>query len=252
MKSVLSFCLATSLFLLVGCTSDSSDPAGQGRVMMYMTDSPGSFEAVNIVVARVEVHMSGSGWVTINDSLRTYDLLTLRNGAITVIGDAMVNAGHYTQIRLVLGAGSTVVVNGQTFSLNVPSNEIYLVHQFRIEAGTTYELLLDFDAARSVVYAGGSYQLQPTIRVNAVALTGSIAGVVQPPQAAAMVTVISEGDTAITYAEASGMFRLMCLPPASYVVRIQATQGPFRDTTITGAEVSAQQTTDLGVILLRP
>lgn len=237
--------------VLIGCSNGPADPQGQGRLTMYMTDSPASYDAVNVVVESVEVHTSGGGWVTINDSVRTFDLLTLRNGAMTVVGDAMLDAGHYTQIRLVLGAGCNVVVNGQQFSLTVPSNEIKLIHQFEIEAGTRYELLLDFDAARSIVFAGGTYILKPTVRVNPVALTGSISGSVQPASAMALVTAASNADTASSYAEVSGMFKLMGLPPGTYSVTVQATQGAYRDTTVTGIAVVAGQTTNIGTITLQ-
>lgn len=235
---------------VIGCNEDPLN--GTGRLVMYLTDGPTSFESVNVVIARVDVHMSGGGWVTVNDSTRTFDLLTLRNGAVSVLGDAGLTAGHYTQIRLILGAGSTVTVDGQTFELSVPSNEIKLIHQFRIEAGTQYELLLDFDAARSVVYSNGTYHLKPTIRVRAVAQTGTITGEVLALQTTALITASATGDTAATYSALNGSFTIMGLMPGEYTLRIQGTDNSNFETTVYGVQVRAGQTTNVGVIVVTP
>jgi len=247
---VLSFLSVLVSSMFFGCSTEATGPAGQGRMTMYMTDSPASYDAVMIAVTKVEVHTSGGGWVTVSDSARTFDLLDLRNGAMTVVGDAMLEAGHYTEIRLTLGGGCMVVVNGQSFSLTVPSNEIKLIHQFTIEAGTQYELLLDFDAARSIVFANGSHHLKPTIRVCPVALTGSISGTVQPLEAMALITATSISDTATTYADATGMFKLLGLTPGTYSVTIQATHGAHADVTVDSVQVIAGQDTNIGIIVM--
>ena len=61
-------------------------------------------------------------------------------------------AGHCTQIRLKLGAGSNVVVDGVTYPLTVPSglqSGYKLVGEFDVPASGLVELALDLDAARS-------------------------------------------------------------------------------------------------------
>lgn len=252
MKSILHSLTIFFLFLRYGCSSDPAGPVSQGRLTMYLTDAPAQYDAVNIVVSLVDVHSAGGGWYTVNDSTRTFDLLHLRNGATAVLGDALLNPGHYTQIRLVLGQGSTVVVNGQTYNLDIPSTAIKLYHEFRIEPGTQYELLLDFDASRSIVNEAGMYRLKPTIRVEALSQTGSIAGVVLPAQAAALVTALSASAAATTYADTTGAFTLMGLAPDFYAVNIMETQGSYRDTLLTGIQVTAGQTTNLGTITLQP
>ena len=109
---------------------------------MTIVDSPADFEHVNIAVARVEVHKAGSdstsGWAVVNNNAATYDLLTLRNGASAILGDNSLAAGHYTQIRLILGSGCTVVSNGTSFNMNVGSgmqSGIKLNHEFDIVDG---------------------------------------------------------------------------------------------------------------------
>jgi len=62
-----------------------------------------------------------------------------------------------------------------------------LLADFTVNAGSTYELILDFDAQRSVVTTGPAnnptgYLLNPTIRVEEKALTGSISGMLTNPE----------------------------------------------------------------------
>ena len=68
------------LLLYTGCNDDSTSPTNdnQGQLKISMVDSPAQYDAVNIVVTRVEVHMADSsegGWIIVNSVPHTYDLL---------------------------------------------------------------------------------------------------------------------------------------------------------------------------------
>jgi hypothetical protein len=138
--------LAVALIMVffAGCSdnsTNSTDPVTQGKGLLkiYLVDSPASFDSVIIYVKQVEVHKSGSdstsGWYVINDSLRSFDLLQLVNGASAVLGDSVLTPGNYTQIRLILADGSYVIDNGIKHDLIVPSGTqtgIKLNHAFTI------------------------------------------------------------------------------------------------------------------------
>ena len=235
----------------LGC-KDNNEP-GTGQLKMYLIDAPASYDSVVIAVKEVSVHSESQGWIVVNNTTRTFDLLQLTNGVRSVMGEATLEAGTYTQIRLLLDAGSYLVINGVRHALTVSSGfetGIKLVHQFRIEANFLYELYLDFDANRSIILTGnGEYKMKPTIRVAAVNTTGTISGIVLPPTHLAVITAISGADTATTFASAlTGSFKLMALPPASYEVRIQSTAS-VRDTTLTGINVAAGSDTFVGTLL---
>src|SRR5439155_15504331 len=129
--------MSVAVGFLAGCSNGPSAP-GYGTMTVRMTDAPGDFEHVNLVVTQVVAHLAdgsdsdsaeensdstgaGSGWIVLNNTGTTYDLVALRNGVFAVIGTASVPAGHYTQLRLKLGAGSNVVLGGTTYPLTVPS-----------------------------------------------------------------------------------------------------------------------------------
>ena len=225
--------IASSVFI-ISCSDSTSPETGQGQLKMTMVDAPAGYDEVNIVVTRVEVHKadadSASGWFVINNNAAAYDLLTLRNGASVILGENSLDAGHYTQIRLIIGTGSNVVINGITYPLVISSGEqsgLKLNHQFEIQSDLLYELLLDFDAERSIVMTGsGVYKLKPVIRLIPAVISGTISGKINPLSAAGYVYAISGSDTAGTIAEPiTGSFIIMALPQQTY--RIKSSQQMF-------------------------
>lgn len=258
--SVLSIIIG--FFILVSCSDQSTnvEPVDQnGRLKMYIVDSPSALDSVIICVTRVEVHKSGSdstsGWFVINDSTRYFDLLLLTNGASAVLGDTSLSPGQYTQIRLFIGEGSYVIDQGIKHDLEVPSGSqsgLKLIHQFTIESGKLYELLLDFNVDKSIVITGnGRYKLKPTIRVMPIVISGSISGQVLPLDAQPTIWIFYGTDTVTTYTDLQGFFKLMALPAGLYDVNIiPADTLIYRDTTITDIQVIANQDTDIGTITL--
>ena len=70
--------------LPAGC-SDSTDPAGDGRLVVNLIDAPAAYDSVIVAVERVEVHRDGedsnSGWLVVHDTPASFDLLQLVDGA---------------------------------------------------------------------------------------------------------------------------------------------------------------------------
>jgi hypothetical protein len=150
-----------------------------------MVDGPtDAFQAIHVEVLRVEISADGSGWVTLGAPNRVIDLLQLRGGvAETLAAGATLAAGHYGQMRLILGSHNTVTLNdGSVENLTVPSglqSGIKLTVSFDVAAGTTKDVFIDFDAANSIHMNGtgnGRYILRPTVRAFDLAVTGSISG----------------------------------------------------------------------------
>jgi len=171
---------------LLGCSGPDSVQLGTVRIRMI--DAPAAIDAVKIVVTEVSVHPAegltpptspgaegslptgAESWEVVNDKPRTYDLLTLRGGASATIAEGLVPVGNYTQIRLKIGAGSSVVVDGVTYPLSVPSGAqsgLKLIHSFMVTPDAAANLTVDFDAGKSVLQTGdGTWQLRPTITVT--------------------------------------------------------------------------------------
>ena len=184
--SLLRGCLGmAALLALAACGGTSGASGGTGTMNVRMVDAPISgYQSVFINIQRVDIN-GPSGWVTLSTPNQTYDLLSLTNGlSATLANGATLPAGHYGQMRLVLGSGNTVVLSdGSSHPLTTPSamhSGLKLIVSFDVQAGTTDDVFIDFDAAHSiqVVHAGASsqYILRPTIRAFAQVATGSVSG----------------------------------------------------------------------------
>jgi hypothetical protein len=249
-----------------GCTSsNSTDPQSNptGIMQVLMTDDPAAYDQVNIVVDSVRVHVNNadttSGWYTLNNSSTSYNLLNLVNGVNAMIGNAKLPAGHYTQLRLYIGSGSNVVVNGQTKSLNVPSGSqsgLKLNVDATIHSDVVYVLLLDFDAGRSIVVSGPpanpAYSLKPVIRVVTTATTGTLAGTVTPAASQPSLWAYGATDTLSTGVDPAGVYKFIGVLPGTYsLFAMPKDPSTYRDTTITNINVNAGGTTTLNMTLSR-
>lgn len=255
--------LALAIAGTYGCSDKNNNPTGtaQGTLRMSITDAPAAFDAVRLVVNEVAVHRAGSdttgGWEVVRTDSATFDLIQLRNGTMAPLVTSTLAAGNFDMVRLKLGAGSTVVSNGVSYPLTVPSgmqSGFKIKGNFPVTAGNTTDLVLDFDADRSIVVTGNNtYILKPVVRVQVAATAGSISGRVLPDTASANVWASQATDTvghALTASD--GHFKMAALPAGMYTVTIRPVTGAYRDTSIVGVSVAANQDTNLGDITLMP
>jgi hypothetical protein len=251
-----------------GCGGGGSGSAGagMGTLSISLTDMPAcGFDAVNVTVRGVRVHRSSSasdsdgGWTNIAlNPPRKINLLDLTNGVLETLGETPLAAGHYTQLRLVLdpntGAGfanSVVPQGGIETALATPSavqSGIKLIHEFDVAAGQRVDLVLDFDACRSIVRRGnGTFGLKPVIKVAPFLLNG-ISGFVDAALLGANVMVTAQQGGAIVQSTAphspSGEFLLSRLAPGNYDVVFTA--DGRATAVITGVPVAS--TTSIAVI----
>lgn len=226
--------IAMLLLTLNACTKSDTASNQPSKLNIYLTDAPANYKAVWIDIQQVMVKNTSdtagsssdtSGWVTVpllNPG--KYDLLELRNGKDTLLGGVSLPAGPVSQIRLVLGDDNQVELeDGTTVDLKTPSGQqsgVKLNLNADLKGGVPYELVLDFDAARSIVKAGnsGQYLLKPVIRTFAKAAGGAIQGVVLPDSANAQVTAIAGTDTLGAIPDASGAYKFWGIPENNYTL----------------------------------
>jgi len=216
--------------VLQSCGGEGSSPAGgggTGTLELSLTDAASNdYQAVYVTIAEVQVNKQNegngeTGWATIMRPAQTYNLLELVNGVTAVLGVGELDAGRYGQMRLILGQlpetpemnileephpYANYLIDGENtaIELKVPSGYqtgIKIVKGFTIEPSQATELILDFDAAKSVVQAGksGKWLLKPTIKVlETVDMENSVSGVVddttQPIQGALVSAQIHDPD----------------------------------------------------------
>jgi hypothetical protein len=235
---------ATVAAAMVACGGGGGSPEGQGTMRFAITDAPAcGYDHVWVTVEKVSVNTNANaadtdgGWTDLAVSpARRIDLLTLTNGVLEELGSTPLAAGHYSQVRLVLAsntAGAATPANavqptgGSVLPLSTPSGQqsgVKLQVNADVAAGQMADLVLDFDACRSVVRAGnsGQYLLKPVVSVvprTVSAIQGSVATSLAPAS-----TTISAQQNGVTVRstspDAAGNFSLPFLPAGTYTLVI--------------------------------
>jgi hypothetical protein len=170
MKKILATIIAIILISIVsfsGCVQD-----GTGTLVLQITDAPGDLNITSAIVtiSSVEVHLgaggnnSSSGWYTIVEEQKTYDLVAIKD-VKEFLGSENLSSGIYTQIRLHIDE-ARAIIDGIEYNLSIPSSNIKLVSGFWINESLTTTLTLDFDVNESIHKTGNDkYIFQPTIKV---------------------------------------------------------------------------------------
>lgn len=236
-----AFMTASVLAALVAGCGGGGGGSAPGTLGVSLTDAPAcGFKEVNVTVDMVRVHQSSTasdsdgGWTDILVN-RKINLLDLNNGVLDKLGETPLAAGHYTQLRLVLDrntsnglANSVVPIGGVETALVTPSavqSGIKLVNEFDVLSGQRVDLVMDFDACKSIVKrANGDYALKPVIKVVPFVLNG-IKGFVDTAMLGdgVMVTAQQNGVVVQTTApKTTGEFYLARLPAGSYDVVLTA------------------------------
>lgn len=258
-QKVAIFAIFSILSILIGCgggggDSSSGGAATTGTLSLSLQDaSSEDYRAVYVTINSVEVHTGGNenqdaNWQNVlsPDKVgKTYNLLELVNGVREELGIADLPAGPYTQMRLIIGRepddGINVLSQRHPYAnyvvtepdldvheLKVPSGfqtGLKIVHGFDVSENQTTELILDFDASKSVVKAGNSgiWLLKPTVRILDMAEYAIVRGIVTEddgvtPLAGALVSAQQpDGDGnpvvyAATVTEIDGSYALFLNP----------------------------------------
>ena len=250
--------LLSGLVWFSACDSDSDN--GTAKMQVRMTDAPGDYAEVNIDIKSVQVHKDGdddeSEWITLDQiNPGVYNLLDFANGKDTLLASSTLPAGRISQLRLILGDNNTLKLkNGEVKPLKTPSGQtsgVKLQINADLESDVTYVLLLDFDAAKSIVPRGnGQYNLKPVVRTITQAVAGGIKGKVTPAEYKPGIYVISAAnDTIGGFANDAGDFLIKGVPAGTYTVKIY-TEGDAHNKTVENVSVSQDQIKDLGTVVL--
>lgn len=200
LHALIVFVLSLTVMTLVsGCGGGGgSTTAETGVLSLSIADAPPKLGAdvteVNIAVIGIEYNHDGN-WTSVDDFVpQTFNLLELQNGKSLHLGDMILPAGHYTEIRFKLAAPekegdvksnpdcNIAFGDGTSVPLFVPSggqSGYKGKGAFDITANAKIEITADFDVHKSIVVTGNrKYLLKPVIRLVVTELSGMINGTV--------------------------------------------------------------------------
>lgn len=215
-----------SIIALTSCGGSSGGSANTGTLQVSLTDAFSSYSSVVIKIKEVRVVQNGNENANNNnpglpviktfDPPRSIDVVKLRF-LQEILGTAVVPAGTYTQVRLILEDNTNpndpvnyVIPRGGTRKpLDTPSGQqsgVKVLGRFEVEPGILNAIMIDFDPGAAVVQAGnsGNYNLKPTgIRIvqldkafSAYSSFGTLSGRVAAFQrwSSAVVSVLQSGN----------------------------------------------------------
>jgi hypothetical protein len=277
-----SLVLALAVFL-TACTKNGVN-ASSGNLSVYLTDGPGEYDSVFIDITKVEVkvdndslhkHRDDHGkddddrddhekrkdsygeWVDISFTPAIIDILSLRNGVETKLGDANIAAGTVRKIRITLGSRNRVVKDSVSYPLelrNETNNLLYVKlydkHRQR-RADSSTKVWVDFDIASSISEKDGRFFLRPVLRPFCNDNFGEVEGKVLPLEAKAVVRITDgAGFNGVALPDRKGEFKLRGLETGTYTVTVEGI-APYLKETITNVSVTKGKETELKTITLK-
>jgi len=258
--------LTFALLVLANFACDINDTpkSGQARVNFYLVDAPADYDEVWIEVLSLRVKANHTDSKTTEDDnswkeiifegSRYVNLLDLTGGNSLLLGTEDFPEGEIDQLRLILGEDNYLMKNGDRFELKTPSAQqsgLKIKVSQAVEAGNTYNLIIDFDAAKSIVNAGnsGNIILKPVLRAYLEQSQG-VKGQVLPTAAQpVMVTVSGNGKEVNTFADQNGNYVVQGINPGTYSITFTPNE-QYNPTTLTGIVVESDKLTIIPPVTL--
>jgi hypothetical protein len=248
------------LFLTVGLLLFScSDNETTTRLNVLLVDAPAEYDAVNVEILSVAINYGEegeeNGWEELDTQSDIYNLLTLTAGNEALLVSNDIPSGRISQIRLILGENNSVVIDGDDFDLKTPSGQssgVKLSLNEEFEEGIDYTVILDFDAARSVLENPVRYTLKPVIRANLEATNGAIKGRVDPVEEGTVLYLMSGEETiTTTYLDPDGNFFFRGIAEGIYYILIDLPEESiYSDQIIEEVEVNIGEIKELELTTL--
>jgi len=164
--------------MLLGCSEGSARHAnGTGTLNVHLTDAPidlSTVQKVEVTITGVIVYprentmpdMAEGSPIELMTHPETFDLLTLTDGATTLLASGEVPVGSYNRIRLEVSDATMTHSDGTTQPLKIEAGKVDIPIKFEIGSDEMEQVTLDFDAGASVQVnetASGQFILRPVV-----------------------------------------------------------------------------------------
>ncbi|MFQ6082676.1 MAG: DUF4382 domain-containing protein [Candidatus Aminicenantia bacterium] len=152
--------------------SVSNQSARLGFLELTLKDKPiDNAQNIFVTINKIRVHKAApANFIVVSEEEQEFDLLALKNNPTPIV-ETELEEGHYNQIRMSVVSGR-IIIDGVEYEMKVPSKEIKIPVQFEVKEKSTIQIILDFDAEKSIkVIKRGkkdSYILRPVIKVEGI------------------------------------------------------------------------------------
>lgn len=266
LRSLNAYLLAVLAIFAFSCSMEDDNAnisEGMARVNVFLVDAPADYDAVWVEVLGVEIlpkgenENNGSAWINLGNEAaddNMINLLELTGGNSARLGEVEVPAGEISQIRLLLGDNNYLLKGEDRINLTTPSAQqsgLKIKIDKPLQAGIAYDIVIDFDAGRSIVRAGnsGMYILKPVLRAIAEE-SATIEGAVLPLEAGPInIAAIIGEDTVSTFASDNGSFMIRGLRAGNYSLFIVPNE-EYQELLVEDVETALGQVTNVGTIEL--
>ena len=250
----------SSLLLMAACNENNDASPEQAKLEIRLTDAPNpNIKEVWVDIREIQINSGdSSNWTAISGAHPgLYNLLALTDGRDTLLADASIPAGRLSQLRLILGDNNYIITqDGNKEMLTTPSAQqsgLKVQIQNDLTGGVLYRLILDFDAAKSIVEAGnsGKYILKPVIRVLSFVPSGVIAkGFVAPDSVLSTIFAIKGSDTIASTATNMGNYQFRDIPAGNYEFHYHPAPDSFQ-TAVKNVSVELGKITSVDTVFLQ-
>lgn len=246
--------------LIWSCNDMDSSP--KALVNVLLIDAPAQWDSVIVEIQGVELELVVDGregeiqriFLPYEPGDKQVDVSRLVGGLALPVARRELPLGILTGITLKLGSGNTLFLNKIGYPLNLPNGETDYSQPIEIdlEAGISYDLILDFDLEKSIQAKSTtplSFDFNPILLAYSGIGKGELTGTISPTDLRPVVYAISKGDSISTHTDTGGKF-LFKLAPGNYTVFIDPKDSRYRTDTIQDIAVAAGKTTTLDRITL--
>lgn len=241
------------------------DPDGYGHLVMKLTDAPFPFDMIEyatVNITKVEIRKvcdcDEEEYPYINlplpEDSNGFNLLELRNGVTADLVEMGIEPGYYDLIRLYVDEAVLKVVDGDEYTVKVPSGEqtgikIFMDPALKVVSELTTEVVLDFNLEKSFVLKGNAFtpagikgfNFKPVVKAVNNTTEGTLAGEVYDAVTEDLLPGISvwieRADTLVasTSTDELGYYALPGITAGSYDV-IAGSEAFYNDT-MKGVEI---------------
>jgi len=195
---------SVTISLLLFTLCNKGDDVENSKVRFYLTDAPSmeGYKQVNIDLLSVSYSLDGQKWQELSITPGIYDLMMLTRGQSSLLSTIELDKGEYIkQVRLKLGdRNSVMLADSSVHELFIPGGESsgYKINiRDSVVTHSTYSIMIDFDAERSVVRRGNSdnFLLKPVVRGYISQNTSYVEGKIIPDSIPYHVCALFNNDT---------------------------------------------------------